>query len=55
MIEHLIHMGGYAAYVWPAYGLATVCIVGMYVITRRTLKAREQEFERLKRERREGP
>ena len=55
MIARLIDMGGYAAYVWPAYGIATVCIVGMYVMTRRTLKAREQEFERLKRERREGP
>ncbi len=55
MIEHLINMGGYAAYVWPSYGFAAVCIVGMYVITRRTLKAREAEFERLKRERREGP
>ena len=55
MIEHLLTMGGYAAYVWPAYGAAAVALIGLYVITRRTLKAREQEFERLKRERREGP
>ena len=55
MIDTLLHLGGYAGYVWPAYGSAFCALVGMYVITRRTLKAREQEFERLKRERREGP
>jgi heme exporter protein D len=44
-------MGGYAAFVWPAYGLALAALAGLFLATRRTLKAREREFERLKRER----
>jgi heme exporter protein CcmD len=55
MIDTLLHMGGYAIYVWPAYGLALVAFVGMYVLTRHSLKARTREFEKLKRERRDGP
>jgi len=45
-------MGGYAAFIWPAYALATVCLVGMVVTSRRTLKAREKEFEILRAARR---
>lgn len=44
-------MGGYAAYVWPGYGLAALVIVGLLFFTRRTLKAREQEFASLRRNR----
>jgi heme exporter protein D len=47
-------MGGYAAYVWPAYGLAAIGMIGILVFTRRTLKAREREFETLKNARRGG-
>ncbi len=47
-----IDMGGYAAWVWTAYGLAAVALVGMLVTSRRTLKAREREFEHLKASRR---
>ncbi|MCA0199407.1 MAG: heme exporter protein CcmD [Proteobacteria bacterium] len=43
-----IDMGGYAAWVWTAYGLATVALVGMLVVSRRTLKARTREFEEMK-------
>jgi heme exporter protein D len=53
-IMNVLHMGGYAAYVWPAYGLAFVGMVGILVFTRRTLKAREREFETLKNARRGG-
>ena len=47
-----IDMGGYDAWGWTAYGLATVALVGMLVISRRTLKTREREFEELKANRR---
>ncbi len=43
-----ISMDGYAAWVWTAYGLATIALVGMLALSRRTLKAREAEFESLK-------
>jgi heme exporter protein D len=48
-------MGGYAAWVWPAYGLAAVALLAMLITTLRTLKAREKEFEGLKANRRGGP
>ena len=28
-IESFFHMGGYAAYVWPAYALAGVVMLGL--------------------------
>lgn len=43
-----IDMGGYSAWVWSAYGLAALALGGMLILTRRTLKAREREFETLK-------
>ena len=38
-------MGGYAAYVWPAYGLAAVILVGVWIASVRSLKARQSEIE----------
>jgi len=54
ILNDLVHMGGYAAWVWPAYGLAAAGIIGILFFTRRTLKQREREFEALKTARREG-
>ena len=34
-------MGGYAAYVWPAYGITVLVLVGMLAATLRGLRARE--------------
>jgi len=50
-----IDMGGYAAWVWPTYGLAAVALAGMLILSRRTLKAREREFDALKATRRGPP
>jgi len=50
-----VDMGGYAAWVWSAYGLAALALGGMLILTRRTLKAREREFETLKTNRRGTP
>jgi len=38
-------MGGYAAYVWPAYGLAAAILIGVWIASVRSLKARETEVE----------
>jgi heme exporter protein D len=35
-------MGGYAAYVWPAYALAVTILAGMLIATLRTLSARRR-------------
>jgi heme exporter protein D len=35
-------MGGYAAYVWPAFGATAVILIALLVISVRTLRARER-------------
>lgn len=49
-----LHMGGYAAWVWPAYALAAAGLLGILFFSHRTLKAREREFATLKAARRTG-
>ena len=38
-------MGGYAVYVWPAYGVAVVVLIGLWIASLRSLRAREAEIE----------
>ncbi len=38
-------MGGYAVYVWPAYGVAAVVLIGLWIASLRSLRAREAEIE----------
>ena len=40
-------MGGYAAYVWPAFGAAAVILIALLVISLRTLWARERTLRAL--------
>lgn len=40
-------MGGYAAFVWPAYGVAAIVMLGILVETVRSLRARERELSAL--------
>jgi heme exporter protein D len=40
-------MGGYGAYVWPAYGLTVLAFAGMLGWTLRTLAARRREEQAL--------
>jgi heme exporter protein D len=40
-------MGGYAAFVWPAYGVAAVVLIGLLVQSLRVLRARTAEFAAL--------
>ena len=35
-------MGGYATYVWPAFGITAVVLTGLLVYTLKTLRARER-------------
>lgn len=43
-----IDMGGYAAFVWPSYALAIVGLVGVLVLSRRSVATRQAELERLR-------
>ena len=40
-------MGGYAAYVWPAFGAAAVIMIGLLVLSIRTMRAREATLRTL--------
>ncbi len=40
-------MGGYAAYVWPAFGVGAVVMIGLLVLSIRRLRLREAELKRL--------
>ena len=44
MSEYLA-MGGYAAYVWPAYAIAAAVLIGLWIASVRSLRAREAEVE----------
>jgi heme exporter protein D len=41
-VHEFLAMGGYAAYVWPAYGAAAVILVGLVVASRRKLRAAQR-------------
>jgi len=45
--SEFLAMGGYAAYVWPAFGIAAALLVGRFVVSRRRLKSREAELAAL--------
>lgn len=47
MLDYLA-MGGYAAYVWPAYGLAALVIGGLLWTSLRGMRARERALASLK-------
>ncbi|MBP2311401.1 heme exporter protein CcmD [Azospirillum soli] len=40
-------MGGYAAFVWPAYGVAALVLIGLLVATFKTLRSSETTLKAL--------
>lgn len=53
MLAHFLAMGGYAAYVWPAYAVTAIGIGGAVALTlreyrraRRSLRAIESETDK---------
>ena len=46
-IADFLAMGGYAGFVWPAYGVAAAILVGMLVAAWIKLKRSETDLERL--------
>lgn len=44
-------MGGYAAYVWPAYGLTVVILAGLLIGALRALRRAERQLDAFERER----
>ena len=46
-VSQFLDMGGYAGFVWPAYGIAAIVLVGLLVISRRELWAAEKTLDAL--------
>jgi heme exporter protein D len=46
-LTHYLAMGGYAAYVWPAYGFAALVMGGLAIASRRALARRTAELAAL--------
>lgn len=47
-------MGGYAVYVWPAFGAAAVILIALLVISVSTLRSRERALRALESARASG-
>lgn len=48
-IRTFLEMGGYAAFVWPAFAVTFAVLAGMLIVTLRTLRRREAALAALQR------
>jgi heme exporter protein D len=46
-IQTFFAMGGYAVFVWPAYALAAIVLVGLLAVSLRQLRKAESELATL--------
>jgi heme exporter protein D len=46
-MNQFLAMGGYAQFVWPAYGVALVVLGGLLLLSVRQYRARQAELDRL--------
>jgi heme exporter protein D len=47
MSEYLA-MGGYGAFIWPAYGVAAILMVGVLILSWKSMRQREALVEELR-------
>ncbi|MBL8658343.1 MAG: heme exporter protein CcmD [Rhodospirillales bacterium] len=52
-LSAFLAMGGYAAYVWPAFAVTAVVLIGLLVASVRSVRCREADLARLRAELRE--
>lgn len=48
-VSEFLAMGGYAAYVWPAFGFAAAVLLGLAAQSWRAARRRSDELEQLRR------
>tara|TARA_B100000459_G_C8576927_1_gene201433 strand:+ start:662 stop:841 length:180 start_codon:yes stop_codon:yes gene_type:complete len=51
-VSEYFEMGGHGVYIWPAYMIATVVIVGILAQTLHTMRQRERHLDLIRRKRR---
>lgn len=44
-MDSFFAMGGYAAFIWPAYGATAAILIGLLIASVRNLRAREAELK----------
>ena len=55
-MESIFQMGDYGGYIWPAYGIVTAVLVGLYISSRRFAQSSADELAGLNpRSRRQRP
>jgi heme exporter protein CcmD len=47
-IATFFNMGGYAQYIWPAYGIVTVGLAGLFIVTKRFASTSMRTLELLR-------
>ena len=47
-LQTFLAMGGYGAFVWPAYGLTLLIMAGLAVASLRRLRRARRELERMR-------
>lgn len=50
-MSEFLAMGGYAAFIWPTYGVAAALLVGLLVVSLRSMRQREALVDSLRRNR----
>lgn len=53
-LAEFFHMGGYALYVWPSFGLTAAVLAGLLAVSLRGLRAREAALAALTESRDKG-
>jgi heme exporter protein D len=48
-LSNFFAMGGYAVYVWPAFGFTALVLLGLFIQSWRAARGREVELEQLRR------
>ncbi len=46
-LTSFFYMDGYAGFIWPAYAIVTAVLLGLWVISRRSLRDAERTLEKL--------
>jgi len=54
-MSEFLAMGGYGAFIWPAYGAAAILMVGVLVMSWRSMRQREALVSSLRASRRMEP
>ena len=46
-MAEFLHMGGYGSFIWAAFGLSAIVLIGLFIQSQRFLKSSEAELKSL--------